>query len=655
LVVGGCERPGVAAYQGNNHELLIADFFKSDRATMFALANALEFEATSQDSSVLDALDHALVHWSGRREFIPDHVGGVPIDLGFVSVNWRRAIRNRKHPGMLVKKHFEAMMFAYLAEELRTGDVAVHGGADYGDWSQHLLTFDQCRPLLAGFCEEVGLPADAAAFVAELKDKHADAAAGLDAGYNDNEDLSFGKDGEPTLKRTKGKGTSPEAARLGEEIKKRMPERTLIEILARTAYWLGWWRYFGPASGKDPKLKDPQDRYVLTTFACGSNMGPAEAARHIAGVTAHEISLAKNRHVNLAKLNKAIAEVVTAFIKLDVVKAWGEGKSVATDGTQVDTYIDNLLAESHIRYGGFGGIAYHYVSDTYVAIFSRFVPCGAWEAIYIIDGLLANASELKPKTVHADTQGQSFPVFTLAHLFGFDLMPRIRNWKGLTCFQHSDKVRYQHIDALFTDSGGGRHVIDWALVEKMWPDLMRVAISIKEGRLNSVTLLRRLGSHSRKNEIYKAFREVGRSVRTVALLRYLADPALRSRVTAVTNQVEAYNGFSGWLRFGNEGVLAANDPAEQEKMIKFNTLLADCVMFHTALDMTDILRDLVEQGWEPAPGTQITAAGIAQLSPYINEHIARFGVYATDVLKLKPKAFDPQLDGVDFDTLAGAA
>ena len=77
---------------------------------------------------------------------------------------------------------------------------------------------------------------------------------------------------------------------------------------------------------------------MLTTFACGSNIGPAEAARHIAGITAHEISLAKNRHVTLAKLNKAIAEVVNAFIKLDVVRAWGEGKSVATDGTQVDTY-----------------------------------------------------------------------------------------------------------------------------------------------------------------------------------------------------------------------------------------------------------------------------------------------------------------------------
>jgi TnpA family transposase len=74
---------------------------------------------------------------------------------------------------------------------------------------------------------------------------------------------------------------------------------------------------------------------------------------------------------------------------------------------------------------------------------------------------------------------------------------------------------------------GDRNVINWRLIEKMWPDLMRVAISIREGRLNSVTMRRRLTSNSRRNEIYRAFLEVGRSVRTVALLRYLADPALR--------------------------------------------------------------------------------------------------------------------------------
>jgi len=37
-------------------------------------------------------------------------------------------------------------------------------------------------------------------------------------------------------------------------------------------------------------------------------------------------------------------------------------------------------------------------------------------------------------------------------------------------------------------------------------------------------------------------------------------------------------------------VIARNDPAEQEKIIKFNSLLANCVIFHTALDMTAVIR-----------------------------------------------------------------
>jgi hypothetical protein len=35
--------------------------------------------------------------------------------------------------------------------------------------------------------------------------------------------------------------------------------------------------------------------------------------------------------------------------------------------------------------------------------------------------------------------------------------------------------------------------------------LLRTAISIRENKLSSVTLLRRLGNHSRKNRLYRAF------------------------------------------------------------------------------------------------------------------------------------------------------
>ncbi len=61
------------------------------------------------------------------------------------------------------------------------------------------------------------------------------------------------------------------------------------------------------------------------------------------------------------------------------------GKHASADGTRWDLYEQNLLSEYHIRYGGYGGIGYYHVSDTYIALFSHFIPCGVWEAVYILD------------------------------------------------------------------------------------------------------------------------------------------------------------------------------------------------------------------------------------------------------------------------------
>ena len=82
-----------------------------------------------------------------------------------------------------------------------------------------------------------------------------------------------------------------------------------------------------------------------------------------------------------------------------------------------------------------------------------------WEAIYILDGLLNNSSEIQPDTIHGDTQAQSATVFGLAHLLGVKLMPRIRNWQDLTFLRPTKKSKYKHLDSLFSD------VANWALIE----------------------------------------------------------------------------------------------------------------------------------------------------------------------------------------------
>jgi hypothetical protein len=128
-----------------------------------------------------------------------------------------------------------------------------------------------------------------------------------------------------------------------------------------------------------------------------------------------------------------------------------------------------------------------------------------------------------------------------------------------------------HIDALFGERGC--NVIDFDLIEFQFRQLLRVAISVREGVISSPCCCGACGpGHARTRPAppSTAFREVGRVIRTVQLPRYLSDAPPRRRVTAATNKVEAVNSFSPGIGFGNGGVITGNDPVEQERTVKFN-------------------------------------------------------------------------------------
>jgi len=81
-------------------------------------------------------------------------------------------------------------------------------------------------------------------------------------------------------------------------------------------------------------------------------------------------------HITEEKLDEAIRSVIAAYNRFHLPKYWGTGTHASADGTKWEMYEQNLLAEYHIRYGGYGGIGYYHVSDTYIALFSHFIPCG---------------------------------------------------------------------------------------------------------------------------------------------------------------------------------------------------------------------------------------------------------------------------------------
>ena len=204
-------------------------------------------------------------------------------------------------------------------------------------------------------------------------------------------------------------------------------------------------------------------------------------------------------------------------------------------------------------------------------------------------------------------------------MLGIKLMPRIRDWKGYSFLRPDEDFNCNYIDPLFSD------VVNWRLIKTHWQDLMRVVLSIRAGKLMPSTLLRKLGTYSRKNRLYQAFRELGKVVRTLFLLQYISDKGLRRLITASLNKVEAYNRFSGWLSFGKEGVITENDPDEQEKCFKYLDLVANAVILQNAVDISHVLRELAAEGYS------VTREAVATLSPYITQNLKRYGDYVLDL------------------------
>jgi TnpA family transposase len=204
----------------------------------------------------------------------------------------------------------------------------------------------------------------------------------------------------------------------------------------------------------------------------------------------------------------------------------------------------------------------------------------------------------------------------------------MRGWADLIFYRPTRSARYRHINALFTGE------IDWGLIATHWRDMMQVVLSIQAGGVMPSMLLRKLGTYNQKSRLYRAFRELGRIERTLFLLRYVSNSDIRRGIRAETTKIEAFNDFLDWVSFGGP-VIKSGDPVEQEKQLKYASLVGNAIMLSNVADMTGVLSSMAAEGQRVTPGL------VACLSPDIREHIRRFGQYVLDMNNL-PGPLDPQ-------------
>lgn len=591
--------------------------FRSSRKNLFSMLRVLNIQSSTQNSQLIAAMKFIMQYQNTRTDLLPS-----TINISFAPRKWQKLITVTQGKNKFYsKKYLEVCVFTCLAGELRAADVYVEGSGSWPDFRAELTEWKDCIPLVDEHCKNTGIPSTGKEAGVFLKDLLETRSREIDQRYPDIDEFVIQENGRPLLKKRKRAAIEEEDLQLVMMIKSRMPKRNLIDILVNIEHHAQWTSPFGPVSGSDAKIENPAERYILMTFAYGTGMGPKQTAQHMRHqISPHMLSWANQRHSTLQMQNKAMVKLINLFRRLGITKCWGDGTRAIADGTLRKIRAENLTAEHHIRYGSTGGIAYHHVADNYIALFSTFIPCGVWEAVEIIEGLLRNESDIQPKIIHADTQGQSSVVFALAWLFGIKLMPRIRNWKDLKFYRPSKKTRYRHIDSLFSEA------INWQLIETHWQDIMQVVISIRQGKISSSALLKKFGSYSKQNRLCLAMRELGNVIRTIFLLEYIGDADVREEITAQTNKVESYNEFSGWISFGNRhAIVASNDPEEHEKAVKYNDIIANAVMLQNAIDMSVVVKGLVAEGYP------VKRTAMRLTSPYLTDHLNRFGEFVVDM------------------------
>lgn len=629
IIVKQCEDH--LAISQDNELCFLPKIYKSKRFVCFNCLANFRLETTSQQRNFKKCVDFIRLHQYSKRELLETS----ELNLSWITNKWRKLVTGKTtrqgKVEVVNRRFFELCVFTELSRQLESGDMYLDNSLEYDDFTKRYISWKEYAQQAPAYEAISGISTDPNKFTEQLKKWMLDGAEIMDDGFTSNEYVRL-EDGSLVVSPVIASPKDKNYQFLDEQLKNRMKHTGILDIIAHSEKWLNLSEGFGQPSGYQSRIDNYTARFVSTLFCYGCNLGPSETARSIAGINRKQIAWLNAQHVSEKRLDKAIVKVINQYNKFQLPSFWGSGKTAAADGTKWDLYEQNLLSEYHIRYGSYGGIAYYHVSDKYIALFSHFIPCGVYEAIYILDGLMKNESNIQPNVLHGDTHAQSFPVFGLAYLLGIKLMPRIKKNKVQTMYRPNKITDYKHIQEIFSDP------INWKLIQTHLPDMLRIALSVKAGKLTPSAILRKLGSHSRKNKLYYALRELGRAVRTGFLLEYYHDPELRKTINAATTKSEAFNKFAKWTAFANKGAIRENLRHEQIKVIKYNHLVANLIILYNTQEMTRVLKELTAEGY------QIKKSTLQGFSPYRTEHIRRFGLHPLNMeMEVPPLFTDFQL------------
>ncbi|GAA2688754.1 MULTISPECIES: transposase [Actinosynnema] len=278
-----------------------------------------------------------------------------------------------------------------------------------------------------------------------------------------------------------------------------LPRPQLTELLIEVDRWSSWSDRLTHASGKthrDPQLRRNLYAAILAQ-ACNFGLTTMSEASRISYDT---LAWTTEWYLREDTLRAANAAAVDHHHTLPLSSVWGGGTMSSSDGQRFPMRGKSLTARAMSWYFVDEGVStYTHVSDQHTTYGTTVIPVTDREAVYVLDEILGNATNL-PITEHAtDTASQTLTVFPLFNLTGFRLSPRIRDLGGITLHRLGS---CKDLTSVFPNAGKLlTGTVDVGLIRSQWDEMLRLAASLKYGHTTASLMVGRLHASSRCGRI----------------------------------------------------------------------------------------------------------------------------------------------------------
>lgn len=412
-----------------------------------------------------------------------------------------------------------------------------------------------------------------------------------------------------------------EAKSLSQTLYSMLPRVKLTELLIEVFNWTGFDEHLTHASNNRPPKGDEKSIIMAALMAMGTNIGLTKMVEATPRITYHQMANTAQWRLHEDSLNKAQAILVNFQHHLSLAKHWGDGSTSSSDGMRVQVGVSSLHADANPHYGtGKGTTIYRFTSDQFSSFYTKVINTNARDAVHVIDGLLHHESELSIEEHYTDTAGYTDQVFGLNHILGFRFAPRMRDLSDSKLYVMDKSSDYSKIESILR----GKNNIK--VIQDNYDDVLRLAHSIREGKVSASLILGKFGSYSRQNKMATALREMGRIEKTVFILDYISNETLRRRVQRGLNKGEAMNGLARALFFGKRGEFRERGLQDQLQRTSALNILINAITVWNTVYLTEATKILKAKGI-------LKEELLPHVSPLGWEHINFLGEYTFDLTK----------------------